>query len=534
MGNRLLAIGLCLTVFLCVCLLRVSYVASDGDFLQQASSGQSTMKLTVANARGTIYDRHLTPLTNTATEIRAAVTPQADVMPSLREQLSAELAEGIEARLQEDTPVVVSLPQWLSPVNGVRQFEVPVRYSERQLAAHAIGYVDSTGMSGITGVEYACNDLLTTGGALSVTYTVNGLGHILKDGEVTVSDSLSAARAGVALTLDADIQRLAEAAATMTRGAVIVTDASSSEILAMVSRPNYSPTAVEAALTATGSPLLNRAITDYNCGSVFKIVTAAAALEAGIPADRRFTCTGSLEVGDTTFHCHHRLGHGELTMTEAFAVSCNPYFIQLAQETGGARLYDMAASLGFGRALTLCEGWQTARAVLPTLSDLLASPAELANLSFGQGALLATPVHMAALVGAVINDGRYAAPTLFSGAVDATGSLIPAEKLAATRSFSAETATILRAMMCGVMTDGTGQTAQPKWQVAAGKTGTAETGWYEEGEEVIQSWVVGYYPAEQPRYTVTVLVENSEQTGETAGTIFKSLCEELYFHDLQV
>lgn len=533
MGNRLLAIGLCVTVLLGVCLLRVSYLASDGEFLQQASAGQSTMKLTVANARGTIYDRHLLPLTNTATEIRAAVTPQANVLPLLREQLSTELAEGIEARLQEDTPVVVGLPQWLSPIAGVRQFEVPVRYSQRQLATHVIGYVDSAGTAGITGVEYACNELLSTGGELSVTYTVNGLGHILPDGEVTVSDSLSAARAGVALTLDADIQRLAEAAATMTRGAVVITDASTAEILALVSRPDYRPTAVEAALTASGSPLLNRAITDYNCGSVFKIVTAAAALETGVPTDRRYTCTGSLKVGDTTFHCHHRLGHGELTMTEAFAVSCNPYFIQLAQEIGSARLYDMAASLGFGRALPLCEGWQTARAVLPSLSDLLASSAELANLSFGQGSLLATPTHMAALVGAVVNDGRYMLPTLLAGMVDATGSLIAVDRLAATRVFSTETAAALRHMMCGVMTDGTGQSAQPKWQSAAGKTGTAETGWYEEGKEVIQSWVVGYYPADEPRYTVTVLVENSEQTDETAAPIFKTLCESLYFYGLQ-
>ncbi len=533
MGNRLLAIGLCLTVLLGACLLRVSYLASDGVFLQQASAGQSTMKLTVAHVRGTIYDRHLTPLTNTSNEIRAAVTPKADIMKSLRGQLSAELAEGIEARLREDTPVVVSLPQWLAPVSGVRQFEVPVRYSEHPLAAHVIGYVDSSGLNGITGIEYACNEWLNTGGELSVSYTVNGLGHILEDEEVTVSDSLSLARSGVALTLDADLQRLTESAAVMSRGAVLVTDSVSSEILAMVSRPDYRPTAVQAALTASGSPLLNRAITDYNCGSVFKIVTAAAALEADIPVDRRYACTGSLQVGDTVFHCHHRLGHGELTMSEAFAVSCNPYFIQLAQEIGGARLYDMAASLGFGRALTLCEGWQTARAVLPMLSDLLAAPAELANLSFGQGALLATPVHMVALVGAVVNDGRYVAPTLLAGTVDATGSLIPAESLAATQAFSAETAAVLRDMMRGVMTDGTGHLAQPKWQAAAGKTGTAETGWYEDGEEVIQSWMVGYYPAKEPRYTIAVLVENSEQTGETAAPIFKALCEALYFHDLQ-
>ena len=337
----------------------------------------------------------------------------------------------------------------------------------------------------------------------------------------------------MALTLDADLQRLAERCATMTRGAVVITDAQSAEILALVSRPDYQPTEVAAAMTAADSPLLNRAITDYNCGSVFKIVTVAAALEAGVPLSRAYTCTGKLTMGDTDFHCHHLLGHGRLTMTEAFAASCNPYFIQLAQEIGAARLYDMAATLGFGRAIDLCEDWQTARAVLPTLSTLLSSPAELANLSFGQGGLLATPVHLAAVVGAVLADGEYASPTLLSGTVDATGSLIARERGETTRVFSAETAAALREMMVGVMTEGTGTAAQPRWLAAAAKTGTAETGWYEDGVEVIQNWMVGYYPTAEPRYAVTVLVENSEASGENAASVFKALCEELYFFNLE-
>ena len=79
-----------------------------------------------------------------------------------------------------------------------------------------------------------------------------------------------------------------------------------------------------------------------------------------------YTCTGSISVGDVTFHCHNRLGHGALSLTGAFAQSCNPFFVNLMRHVGGDKLYRMSTIMGFDRPILLCEGIKTARAVLPT------------------------------------------------------------------------------------------------------------------------------------------------------------------------
>ena len=533
MVKKSAVIGLVLTFFLSVCLLRVSYLMSEGDPLSEASTGQSTKTLQVSFVRGTVYDRNGLPLTNVDSEIRAGIAPTGDAMRTLREQLSTEQRTPLLERLREGNPIVARFDRWLPPTAGIVQFSTPLRYAADGLAPHVIGYVDGDG-NGVSGIEYAFEEWLEScGGEQSVSFRVNGLGRVWET-DAERRSSLENASAGVMLTLESDLQRLVEKNATMTRGAAIVADTSTGEILAMVSRPDYDPTDLAAALSAEGSPLLNRAITDYNLGSVFKIVTAAAALEMGIPTTRTYECVGAVEVGDTLHHCHHRLGHGLQTMEEAFANSCNPYFVQLAQEVGAARLHAMAISLGLSRALPLCDGWNTARAVLPSLSTLFAEPSELANLAFGQGQLLATPLHLTALVGAVTGNGRWRSPTVVCGTVDRFGKLTAADRPSPTQVFSASTAAALRRMMQRVLTDdGTSPDAAPLWGTAAGKSGTAETGWYEDGEQVVQSWMVGYCPADAPRYTVVVLVENSIVSGERSAPIFRTLCEELYFYDLQ-
>ncbi|MBR3290457.1 MAG: penicillin-binding protein 2, partial [Clostridia bacterium] len=160
-----------------------------------------------------------------------------------------------------------------------------------------------------------------------------------------------------------------------------------------------------------------------------------------------------------------------------------------------------------------------------------ASDATFANLSFGQGNLLATPVHVAGLAAAAVNDGVLYPPTLYLGEVDETGILHEAEPSTPQRVFSASTAAILRDFMRYTMIDGTGEKGQPFHLGAGAKTGTAETGWYEDGVEVVQHWFTGFYPAQDPRYVVVTLAENSEASGESAAPVFRDICEALYRHD---
>ena len=112
------------------------------------------------------------------------------------------------------------------------------------------------------------------------------------------------------LTLDQDIQRIAETAAkkSIQRGAVVVMEPATGRILAMVSLPSFQPDTVARYLDSEDAPLLNRALCNYNCGSVFKITSLATALEQGISPDTCYTCSGQLVIGENKFPCHNRLG----------------------------------------------------------------------------------------------------------------------------------------------------------------------------------------------------------------------------------
>lgn len=500
-----------------------------------AADQQASLTVTVANARGTLYDCAGLPLVNTVHEYRASVVQSPTALTALQPCMTSTAFAELTEALQAGKPAVARLTALPAAASGLTLFQTPVRYSDSVLAPHVVGYMDSDGIHGAFGAELVFDDRLTAAsGSAKVTYTVDAVGQALQGVAPVIDDTLDQTRAGVALTIDSEIQQLAESVARqhIDKGAVVVMEPDTGRIRAMVSLPDFQPTALADSLDSDDAPFVNRCLSNYNIGSVFKIVTAAAALEAGVPLSTAYPCTGSVTLGDTTLNCHNKLGHGTLTMSEAFAQSCNPYFIQLAQRVGGSKLYAMAAALGFDRPIYVAEGWKSARAVLPSEAELLA-PAAVANLSIGQGGLLATPLHLAQLVGAVLGDGMLVRPTLLQGFVEADGTLTESAPAAGQYAFSAQTAATLRTMLAQVVSDGTGAVAKPWEGTAAGKTGTAETGWKEEGRAVVQSWFGGYYtPAEgDTPYVVVVLVEDYQASDSSAAAVFKQFCEEFNLLD---
>lgn len=517
-----------LVLFLMIGLILRVYDISEQQ-LAQAADQQAGMSVTVANARGTIYDCKLRPLVNTESEYKASITANPKAISVLSDCVDSTTLEALTKKLQQGKPIVSVLNSLPNAADGLTLFRTPVRYSQKVLAPHVIGYMDGDGIHGASGAEMVFDDLLNScSGKATVSYTADANGKPLEGITPVISNTLDNAKAGVVLTIDEDIQKIAENAAKqyITKGAVVVMEPSTGRIAAMVSLPDYQPTSVADSLNNADSPLVNRALCNYNCGSVFKICTAAAAVEAGIPLSTAFNCAGSLEVGNVLFHCHYRLGHGALDMKNAFAQSCNPYFIQLGLKLGGSKLYNMATALGFDRPIILADGWKTSRATMPSETELL-SPAAVANLSFGQGSLTASPVHIAQMVAAVVNDGNIIKPTLLKGTVDASGSLKEESISPAESVFSASTAKTIRDMMEYTVKEGTGASACPSEGGAGGKTGTAETGWMIDDQEVVQSWFAGYYPQENPRYVVVVLAEDMNRTGGKSAPVFKQICDEI-------
>lgn len=495
-----------------------------------AADTQSTLTVTVATARGTLYDRSLQRLTNTRTGYAGSVIGIPSALAALSSVSTGDEWTSLSARLGSGKPVVITDESALPLAEGILQYTVPLRYDDSGLASHVIGYVGESG-SGVSGAEKALDDILTAAsGSITVTYQTDGTGAVLPGGEVAVENTLARANAGAALTIDRELQNAVQTLAgeSISRGAVVVMEVETGDILALASFPGFVASNLSEYLDASDSPLFDRVTAAYNCGSVFKTVTAMAALESGVPVSQSFLCLGALQVGPNRIKCHHILGHGTLPLAEGFAQSCNPYFIQLSQLYGGASLYRYASLLGFDSPLLLMENWQTDRATLPSEEELSGS-VPLANVSIGQGDLLATPLHIAAMTACVASGGIYRRPNLYLGTVDQLGTLSYAERDPASRVCSDQTAATLREMMCEVITDGTGKSAAPTVGTAGGKTGTAETGWKtDSGDTMVHSWFTGFYPAEDPQYVITVLAEDSETTGESAAPVFKAICDKLY------
>lgn len=498
--------------------------------LMQAAENQGTMTVSIANVRGTIYDNNLQPLVNAEYSPRYSIVPSPDTIAALSGVMEASVLEKLTHGLQDGKPTVLSVDALLPIMRNISSFLVPKRYSEPLLAPHVIGYLNSDGLHGVSGIELAYDEYLNKcAGKASVTYKVDGTRKLLAGQTPVIENTLKNAKAGIALTLNREIQEITEKATKqlLDKGAVVVMEPTTGRILAMVSMPDYQPSTVADCLNDSNSPLLNRALCNYNLGSVFKIVSTAVALESGISINETYTCTGSLRIGDRTFNCHNRLGHGKLNMTQAFKESCNTYYIQLMLKAGGTRLYNMATTFGFDRPIYLADGIKTARALMPTLESLAQSGA-VANMSFGQGELTASPIHVAQLTSTVLNGGELIRPTLFKGYVDADGKLAEEALPPPTSVFSKETADKIKQMMLQVVENGSGAAAKPENGGAGGKTGTAETGLLDSsGTMVVQSWFTGFFPAEQPKYVITVMSEDSGNSGVRSSVVFKNIADEL-------
>lgn len=518
-----------LGVLFLVLLARVYYLVKTQP--AQTTATQNNWKVTVATTRGTIYDCHYLPLVNAENEYRAAVAPDEQALAAVQDAASVEEFSALRDRLSNRTPAVVRLRKPVGLMAGLELFLVPQRVGSRLLAPHLIGYLDHAGEHGVAGIEQACDSILNQyAGEATAAFAVNGSGRYLSGIAAKRTDTVHRSKGGVVLTLDQKIQTIVEdvAALNIPKGAVVVLEPSTGAIRAMASFPTFQPDTVVTSIETDDGALLNRALAAYDCGSVFKTVTMAAALESGISAQKTYTCSGSVQVGATVFHCHNRLGHGKQDLTGAFAQSCNVCLIRLAQDIGGDRLYAMANDFGFDQAITLAGDLGAAKAVMPALSSLRDSPAAVANLSFGQGYLMASPLHIARMMATVVNDGVLPPVHLIDGYMDESGNYRASEQGRGQRIISSGTAATLRSMMEAVVRRGTGKAAAPDVCTAAGKTGTAETGQTGGNNPVVQSWFAGYFPADNPRYVVTVLAEDAQNNGGKATKCFCEISNKLY------
>lgn len=525
-GKRVLGLYAAILLGFVVVLCRLYWLAQNSVYASRAET-QSTVRLALPARRGNFYDHDGLLLTGLEPGWRALCFPGENNYARLYSYTDSAGQALLYRNRNRAIPFLLETSCDLSAL-GVPCYPSAQRYASVPLCQHLIGYLDGDG-HGAAGLEKALDDLLTgTGEHDTLVCAVTAQGK-LRTGESTELIRQDSGAVGVRLTISRPIQRAAEAVAaeTMSSGCILVLDTGTAAVRASVSVPGYDPQALAASLDAPDSPFLNRALESYAVGSVFKPVLAATALEKGILPE--YECTGAVVVDGQIFRCAGGVPHGTVDLTEALEKSCNGYFIQLGQMLGAETILDMAERFGFGQELLLVGSLCADSGNLPSAMELEQS-GQLANFSFGQGSLLASPVQVAAMMNTIASGGIYRTPSFLECTLDeSTGT--PLEVLAhpqAVRVMTKEKAEKLCRMLEQVVTEGTGHDAAGLEGGAGGKTGTAQTGQFTpEGEELKNLWFAGFYPADSPRYTVVIMQDGQTSPKVSSAAIFAQLCTAL-------
>jgi peptidoglycan glycosyltransferase len=289
------------------------------------------------------------------------------------------------------------------------------------------------------------------------------------------------------------------------RAAGVVLDPRSGAVLALASVPSYDPNDFDAEFPSLSndpqSPLLNRSLDGlYPPGSTFKVFTAAAALDSStVTMDSHFEDPGYLVIGDFVLHDNESEATGYADLTTAFALSSNVDFAQIALKMGVDPFYEYLQRWGIGQSLDFQLPSQTSQ--VPARSEIV--PGELAQMGFGQGALLMTPLQMALLGATIANGGDEPRPYVVRQVVRDGNPASVSSTSTLADPVSPDTAAKVTQMMIAVVQRGTGTPAQLPHVSVAGKTGTATN---PRGRS--HSWFICFAPAEHPRVAISIVVEN--------------------------
>lgn len=327
-------------------------------------------------------------------------------------------------------------------------------------------------------------------------------------------------------TLDVNLQEVAYNALSSRKGAIVVTNPRTGEVLAMVSKPDFDPGTIKQewdSLIADKSPdakLLNRATQGlYPPGSTFKIVTSLAYIKEH-PADfnnYRFNCTGSFTYDGETIRCYHGENHGAVNFVSSFAKSCNSSYANIGLNVSRKVFSDTLNQLLFGKELPIDLIYSKSSASI----DENTSTGDIMQLSIGQGTTSVTPMHMNMITSAIANDGTLMKPYFITEIKSADGKTVKSySSTSYKRLMTLSEAQALTEMMKAVVDSGTGSKLKGLSYTAAGKTGSAE---FNTATNDSHAWFTGFAPAEDPEICVTIIVENAGSGGSFAVPIAKRI-----------
>ena len=569
---RLVAALMC-----CVCFAglaaRLAYLQLfSGDWYTSRALGQQLRDTVVPADRGRIYsdDGVLLAANSSCWTLRASPREMPEEKLSLAAQGLAEILELDEAKLLEkfsdrasndcllryrverDTADRVRDFCEENGITGIRINQDSKRwYPEGEFLASVLGFtnVDNAGVSGL---ELKYNDVLTGQNGVVLT-AVNAWGYTLEQSYETEKVPLEGS--GLRLTVDANIQHYLENALdyavkehhVAARAVGIVMDVNTGAVLAMSTTPAYDPNqprviydaaARKAVDALTGSERAaalqlaqqtqwrNKAVSDlYEPGSVFKLITCAAALDAGaITKHSSFYCGESISVAGTRFHCANHKHHGAQSVTQALENSCNQSFIQIGARLGREAFCDYFAAFGLREPTGIDLPAEPKQSLYYTADRM--GPVELASCAFGQSSKISY-LEMAAAVCAVVNGGKLMQPYVVSEILAPDGSTIEQLSPVCKRQvLKAETSQTMREMMEAVVLYGGGRNAQIPGYRVGGKSGTSQKLDSADEKARIASFVA-VAPIDDPQFLCLVCLDEPHSWTTAGGSLSAPVCAEV-------
>ena len=437
-------------------------------------------------------------------------------------------------------------------ITGIRINQDSKRwYPQGEFLASVLGFtnVDNAGVSGLE-LEY--NEQLTGQNGVVLT-AVNAWGYTLEQSYET--EQFPVEGSSLWLTIDANIQHYLENALNYAvqehhvaaRAVGIVLDVNTGAVLAMSTTPAYDPNQprviYDKAARATVDALSgeqraaalqlaqqtqwrNKAVSDlYEPGSVFKLITCAAALDAGaITRNSSFYCGESISVAGTRFHCANHKRHGTQTVTQALENSCNQSFIQIGARLGKEAFCDYFAAFGLREPTGIDLPAEPKKSLYYTADRM--GPVELASCAFGQSSKISY-LEMAAAVCAVVNGGKLMQPYLVSDILAPDGTVLEhRDPVCKQQVIQPETSAVMREMMEAVVLYGGGRNAQISGYRVGGKSGTSQKLDSADEKARIASFVA-VAPIDDPQFLCLVCLDEPHSWTTAGGSLSAPVCAEV-------
>ena len=555
-----------LIIAIVVNLFRVMII--KGEEYYAIAEDQWTSSVKIQARRGAILDRNLKELAVSANVYRVdldlkTIREYLEKNSLTYEDIAPKIAEALEMNVEKVLKVLNTKDSKGNPagsaylirrvekqkVDKVKELNISGiiispdtkrYYPNNSYLSHVLGSTDIDG-KGLTGIELMYDEELTGVDGFRIVE----LDAKSRDLPYSISEYIDPIDGkNVVLTIDEKIQFFAEKAASQAlidnqakAVSIIVMNPENGEILAMVNKLDFNPNTVRDEVSTYDELQQlwrNRSVNDiYEPGSIFKIVTAMAAIEEGLVSENDiFQCSGHKEVGGRVIHCWKRTGHGAQNFAEILQNSCNVGFMEIGERLGAETLNKYIEKFGFGQK-TGVDLPGEAKGIIKKTENI--STVDLATISFGQ-TNTTTPIQFLAAVNAVANDGVWVKPHLLKEVsyYDDEFNYIVDKKFedySERRVVGEESAAIMRELLEKVVSEGSAGRAFIEGYEIAGKTGTAqkvdpETGTYGAGKYI--SSFVGFAPASDPKVSIFISIDEPSAGEYYAGVITTPVARQLF------